>query len=220
MWFTLRGRLSEDLKQMSSSVFVRGALGAIAIALLAGGPLRAGQTLTFTAFGTFTPLQSGTDPLHFLNQSFTLTGTIDSTASPTGSCGTNCVTYVPTSVEAVVGTLSATGTNLSLNITVPTSGFDILDLSATFLAVATTTSILNLPAGTLSSGALLHPEAFASTAVGAGSSFQYNFLTTTTNLGISSGSASGIIIPEPGSVTLMGAGLAALAVYFRKRKTA
>ncbi len=219
MWFTLRGRLSEDIKQMSSSVFVRGAMGAIAIALLVGSPLRAGQTLTFTAFGTFTPLQSGTDPLHFLNQSFTLTGTIDSAASPTGSCGTNCVDYVPTSVEAVVGTLSATGSNLSLKITVPTSGSDVLDLSATFLGVATTTSILNLPAGTLSSAALLHPEAFALTTVGAGSSFSYKFLGGTTNLGIT-GSASGIVIPEPGSVTLMGAGLAALAVYFRKRKTA
>ncbi|MFN7993558.1 MAG: choice-of-anchor tandem repeat GloVer-containing protein [Bryobacteraceae bacterium] len=130
-------------------------------------PLWAASTLDFNGTGTLT-LINGSDPLALNGKSFTFSGFIDQSATPS-SCpaglpvAANACYAVPANqLTGQIGALPpiAISTASTLALVVPASGPAAMEVQFTILAYPVT-AVLQLAPGSFKSNALAHPAAFA-----------------------------------------------------------
>lgn len=169
--------------------------------------------------GTLGPKLSGVDPLGLTGQSFLVTALFDSSLIPVSMMGDSATYDLNGNLEIKAGKIDLTGYNATLTLTAPPSGKDTLALSFSVVEFSFEPEVyatLSLPAGTLNGTGI---QDFFVPVSQPDSNLVYDVLGNSQgisgNLGIGgTASISGQTpsgVPEPGTIGLMGIGLAAVS---------
>lgn len=180
-------------------------------------------TLDINVNGVLGPLLQGVDGIGLAGVTFSAAGAIDQNAAPIFSAGDSYTYNLSGDLQLTLGKISLTGYNPELTITATASGADtaVLDFGVSeFGFTPVVEAFLTLPAGTLDGSGvqpfganISQPDSYLTYAVPGQEDVIYATLGITGSASV--GGASPSAAPEPGTVGLLGAGLA-LAAALRK----
>jgi hypothetical protein len=182
-------------------------------------------TLSMNVSGVLGPDLQGIDPLGLAGLTFTATGAVDPNAPPIYAAGDSATYEIWTDLQVTLSKLDLTGYDTMLTITAPPSGPDTVIMEFTVDEFGYSPEVVasfSLPAGTLNGSGI---QAFSAAVTQPDSKLSFGIpgaedtLSGTVGLtgNISVGGASPSSVPEPGTLGLLGAGLALAAAKMRVR---